>query len=81
MTTHVFLTILLLGLSVEGLVLCPFVTFGLTLSDRWMGLRFLLGRITGIVLFGALVSLLGARLRIDVGVVQEISRVRSSIAT
>jgi len=49
----------LLGLSVDGLVLCPFFAFGLSLSDRYAALRFLWGRIFGLVLFGIAVTQLG----------------------
>jgi len=58
-------TALVLGLSAEGLFMCPFLAFGLTLSDRYAGLRFLLGRLAGLVIFGLIVGLLGRSLRID----------------
>jgi cytochrome c biogenesis protein CcdA len=59
------LTVTVLGLSVEGLVLCPFFAFGLSLSDRLAGLKFLLGRLIGLISFGVLVSLLGKAVHID----------------
>jgi cytochrome c biogenesis protein CcdA len=59
------LTVFILGLSVEGVVLCPFFAFGLSLSDRLAGLRFLLGRLTGLVCFGVLISMLGKTVHID----------------
>jgi len=59
------LTVMILGLSVEGLVLCPFFAFGLSLSDRLAGVRFLLGRLLGLVCFGILVCLLGKAAHID----------------
>lgn len=59
------LTVIVLGLSVEGLVLCPFFAFGLSLTDRLAGLRFLLGRLIGLVCFGVVVSLLGGTVRFD----------------
>ena len=59
------LTVMILGLSVEGLVLCPFLAFGLSLSDRLAGLRFLLGRLFGLVCFGVIVCLLGKTAHID----------------
>jgi cytochrome c biogenesis protein CcdA len=59
------LTVFILGLSVEGLVLCPFFAFGLSLSDKQAGLRFLLGRLIGLICFGVLVSLLGKAVHID----------------
>ncbi len=64
------LTALVLGLSAENLLVCPFfnpfVTFGLTLSERLAGLKFLLGRLLGLLIFGILISLLGRSLRIDI---------------
>jgi len=63
------LTVCILGLSVEGVVLCPFFAFGLSLSDRLAGLRFLLGRLIGLVCFGVVVSLLGKAVHIDERVV------------
>jgi hypothetical protein len=59
------LTVFILGLSVEGVVLCPFFAFGLSLSDKLAGLRFLLGRLIGLVCFGIIVSLLGKAVHID----------------
>jgi cytochrome c biogenesis protein CcdA len=56
---------MILGLSVEGLVLCPFFAFGLSLADRMAGLRFLLGRLLGLVSFGVAVCLLGKAVHID----------------
>lgn len=58
-------TVIVLGLSVEGLVLCPLFAFGLSLTDRLAGLRFLLGRLVGLILFGCIVSLLGKAVHID----------------
>jgi cytochrome c biogenesis protein CcdA len=58
-------TVMILGLSVEGLVLCPFLAFGLSLADRLAGLRFLLGRLLGLVCFGVAVCLLGKAVHID----------------
>ena len=63
------LTVFILGLSVEGVVLCPFFAFGLSLSDKLAGLRFLLGRLIGLICFGAVVSLLGKAVHIDERVV------------
>lgn len=59
------LTVMLLGLSVEGLVLCPFFAFGLSLADRLAGMRFLLGRLLGLVCFGVVVCLLGKAMHLD----------------
>lgn len=59
------LTALVIGLSAEGLFMCPFLAFGLTLSDRYAGLKFLLGRLTGLLIFGLIVSFLGRSLSID----------------
>ena len=53
------LTVTLLGLSAEGLVICPFFAFGLSLADRYAALRFLSGRIAGLILFCAVITLLG----------------------
>jgi len=61
----ILLTVMILGLSVEGLVLCPVFAFGLSLSDRLSGLRFLLGRLIGLICFGVIVSLLGRAVHID----------------
>lgn len=62
---NTLLTVFILGLSVEGVVLCPFFAFGLSLSDKLAGLRFLLGRLLGLICFGGLVSLLGKAVHID----------------
>ncbi len=59
------LTVMILGLSVEGVVLCPFFAFGLSLADRLAGLRFLLGRLLGLVCFGVIVCLLGRAIHMD----------------
>jgi cytochrome c biogenesis protein CcdA len=59
------LTVIVLGLSVEGLVLCPFFAFGLSLTNRMAGLRFLLGRLIGLVCFGVVISLLGRTVHVD----------------
>ncbi|MFA5320792.1 MAG: hypothetical protein WBE75_02925 [Candidatus Omnitrophota bacterium] len=59
------LTALVIGLSAEGLFMCPFFAFGLTLSDRYAGLKFLLGRLTGLLIFGLIVASLGRSLSID----------------
>jgi len=59
------LTVFILGLSVEGVALCPFFAFGLSISDKLAGLRFLLGRLIGLVCFGVVVSLLGKAVHID----------------
>lgn len=58
-------TVALLGLSADGLVICPFLAFGLSLSDKLAGVRFLLGRLGGLVCFGILVSLAGRAVHID----------------
>ncbi len=62
---HELLTVSLLGLSVDGLLICPFFAFGLGLSDRRAAFRFLSGRIIGLVLFGVLVNLLGHQIPIN----------------
>ena len=59
------LTALVIGLSAEGLFICPFLAFGLTLSDRYAALKFLLGRLIGLLIFGLIVALLGRSLTID----------------
>jgi cytochrome c biogenesis protein CcdA len=58
-------TVMILGLSVEGLVLCPFFAFGLSLADRLASLRFLVGRLLGLVCFGVVVCLLGKAVHVD----------------
>jgi hypothetical protein len=52
-------TALVLGLSLERVLSCPFVAMSLSLSDRWAGLRFVLGRLTGICALGTTISLVG----------------------
>lgn len=59
------IAVFLLGLSVEGLVLCPFVSFGLAMADRSAGLRFLGGRLLGLVVFGLFVTWAGSYLHLD----------------
>ncbi len=56
---NALLTVTLLGLSAEGLVMCPFFAFGLSLADRHAALRFLSGRIVGLILFGAVMAAIG----------------------
>jgi uncharacterized membrane protein len=53
------ITAFILGLSVERLFICPFLTFGLALSEKRAAVRFLLGRILGLVSLGLLFSLIG----------------------
>lgn len=53
------LTALVLGLSVERVLCCPFVAMSLSLSDRWAGMRFVLGRLVGICTLGTTISLVG----------------------
>jgi cytochrome c biogenesis protein CcdA len=53
------LTALVLGLSMERVLCCPFVAMSLSLSDRWAGMRFLLGRLVGICTLGTTISLVG----------------------
>lgn len=53
------LTALVLGLSMERVLCCPFVAMSLSLSDRWAGLRFVLGRLVGICALGTTFSLVG----------------------
>lgn len=64
---------LVLGFSAERLLVCPFfnpfVAFGLTLTDRFAGLKFLLGKLLGLVIFGIIFGLIGYSLRIDIKIV------------
>jgi hypothetical protein len=53
------LTALILGLSPERFFMCPCLTLGLALSERTVAVRFLLGRITGIITLGCLFTLAG----------------------
>lgn len=53
------LTALMLGLSAERLFICPFLTFGLALSEKRAAIRFLLGRILGLIALGFLFTLIG----------------------
>ena len=50
---------LVLGLSMERVLCCPFVAMSLSLSDRWAGMRFVLGRLVGICALGTTISLVG----------------------
>jgi len=59
------ITVLILGLSAEGIVLCPFFAFGLTLTDKTASLRFLLGRLSGLMCFGTAICLIGNSIHID----------------
>ncbi|MBU1998340.1 MAG: hypothetical protein ABIG46_06460 [Candidatus Omnitrophota bacterium] len=52
-------TALILGLSAERILLCPFMAMGLSLSDRGGGLKFILGRLAGISLLGLFISIIG----------------------
>lgn len=52
-------TALILGLSWERMLYCPFLALSLSLSSRWQGLRFVLGRLLGICLLGLMVTMFG----------------------
>lgn len=52
-------TALFLGLSAERLLVCPFLALSFSLSDRWAGLKFILGRLIGLSLLGAVISAIG----------------------
>jgi sulfite exporter TauE/SafE len=58
-------TVLILGLSAEGILLCPFFAFGLALSDKMAGLRFLFGRLSGLMCFGIIICLIGNSIHIN----------------
>ncbi len=60
-----FLTALVLGLSLERVLCCPVVAMSLSLSDRWAGLRFVLGRAAGICALGTTISLAGLPFQIS----------------
>ena len=60
------LSAMALGLSAERLLRCPFVAFGLSLSDRMAGLKFLLGRILGITCLGGGIVLFGSSLPLNI---------------
>ncbi len=53
------MTAVILGLSWERILCCPFIALSLSLSDRWAGLRFISGRLTGICLLGIVISAVG----------------------
>lgn len=53
------LTALILGLSWERILCCPFFIFGLTLNDRSAGWKFIAGRLLGICILSAVISLIG----------------------
>lgn len=55
------ITALILGLSLDRLFICPFLTFGLALSEKKAAARFLLGRILGIIILSALFISLGVK--------------------
>ena len=59
MLSERLLTALVLGLSMERVLCCPFVAMSLSLSDRWAGMRFVLGRLVGICTLGTTISLVG----------------------
>ncbi len=59
------LTVALLGLSAEGLAICPFFAFGMGLSDRRTGVLFLSGRIVGLLCFGIVITIIGKSLLIQ----------------
>ena len=52
-------TAFILGLSWDRILVCPFLALGLSLSDRWAGLRFVSGRLLGISLLGLIITLVG----------------------
>ena len=59
MLSERLLTALVLGLSLERVLCCPFVAMSLSLSDRWAGLRFVVGRAAGICALGTTISVMG----------------------
>lgn len=65
-------TALVLGLSAERLLLCPFLAMSLSLSDRWGGLKFVLGRLIGITVLGVIVSLVGIPFNIPSNIIDGI---------
>ncbi len=65
MSLEKLFTALILGLSWERILCCPFIALSLSLSDRWAGLRFILGRLAGICLLGSIISLVGVPFRIS----------------
>ncbi len=52
-------TALVLGLSWERILCCPFLAMSLSLSERGAGFKFLLGRLAGVVLLGVIITLAG----------------------
>jgi hypothetical protein len=78
------LTALVLGLSLERVLCCPFVAMSLSLSDRWAGMRFVLGRLAGICALGTTISLVGLPFQISplvLDVVFGLSLVAMGVAT
>jgi len=65
MLSEKLVTALVLGLSVERVLCCPFVAMSLSLSDRWAGMRFVLGRLAGICTLGTTISLVGLPFQIS----------------
>ena len=55
---------LVLGFSLERLFTCPFLAMSLSLTDRWAGLKFILGRAIGIVGLGILITIISIPLNI-----------------
>lgn len=58
-------TALVLGLSLERVLCCPFVAMSLSLSDRWAGMRFVVGRLAGICALGTTISIVGLPFQIS----------------
>jgi hypothetical protein len=65
MQVEKIVTALLLGLSWERILCCPFIALSLSLSDRWAGLRFITGRLSGICVLGIVVSVIGLPFQIS----------------
>jgi len=53
-----------LGFSLERLFTCPLLAMSLSMSDKWGGLKFILGRIFGILVLGLVAAALSANLDI-----------------
>ena len=59
MSLEKIFSVLILGLSPDRLLLCPFLAMSLSLANRWSGLQFVLGRLLGVSLLGAVISAVG----------------------
>lgn len=72
MSIDKLLAALIMGLSWERVLCCPFLALSLSLSGRGAGVKFLLGRLLGIVILGLIVTLVGLPFHISPRIVDSI---------